>query len=98
MEEIRELVLKYALINAYTHRGKANPKAVIGKVLGENPELRKRAKEIIPLVNEVVNEVNSLSLEEQEAKLREIYPEFFEEKNEKKRKRRVFPAPEGREG
>jgi len=88
---LEEAVLKYALINAYQHNGKANPKAVIGKVLGENPELRPRAREIIPLVNEVVEKVNSLSIEEQEAKLREIYPEFFEEKEEKKEEKKGLP-------
>ncbi len=42
-------------------------------------------------MNEVVNEVNSLSLGEQEAKLREIYPEFFEEKKEKKEEKKGLP-------
>ncbi len=88
---LEETVLKYALINAYQHDGKANPKAVIGKVLGGNPELRPRAREIISLVNEVVEKVNSLSLEEQEARLREIYPEFFEEKTEKREEKKGLP-------
>jgi glutamyl-tRNA synthetase len=88
---LEETVFKYALINAYQHNGKANPKAVIGKVLGENPELRPKAREIIPLVNEVVEKVNSLSTEEQESKLREIYPEFFEEKAEKKEEKKGLP-------
>ena len=88
---VEELIWKYALINAYTHKGKANPKAVIGKVLGENPELRPKAKEIIPFVNEIVGKVNALSLEEQEAKLREIYPEFFEEKKEKREEKKGLP-------
>ncbi|NJF25400.1 glutamate--tRNA ligase [Thermococcus sp. Bubb.Bath] len=88
---LEETVLKYALINAYQHGGKANSKAVIGKVLGENPKLRPRAREIIPLVNEVIEKVNSLSPGEQEAKLREIYPEFFEEKEEKKEEKKGLP-------
>ena len=88
---VEELILKYALINAYTHKGKANAKAVIGKVLGENPELRPKAKEIIPLVNEVVERVNGMSIEEQEAKLRELYPEFFEAKKEKREEKKGLP-------
>ncbi|WP_297418503.1 glutamate--tRNA ligase [Thermococcus sp.] len=97
--EVETLVWKYALVNAYTHRGKANPKAVIGKVLGENPELRPRAKEIIPLVNDVIEKVNSLSLEEQGAKLREIYPGFFEAKKEKKEeKKSLQPLPKAKKG
>jgi glutamyl-tRNA synthetase len=88
---VEELILKYALINAYTHKGKANTKAVIGKVLGENPELRPKAKEIIPLVNEIVERVNGMSIEEQESKLKEIYPEFFEAKKEKKEEKKGLP-------
>ena len=61
--EIRETILKYALINAIQHDGKPNSKAVIGKLLGENPELRPKAKEIIPLVNDIVQEVNFMSIE-----------------------------------
>ncbi|NJD99119.1 glutamate--tRNA ligase [Thermococcus sp. LS1] len=88
---VEELIMKYALINAISHKGKANPKAVIGKVLGENPELRPKAKEIIPLVNQIVEQVNGMSIEEQEAKLKEIYPEFFEAKKEKKEEKKGLP-------
>ncbi|NJE84777.1 glutamate--tRNA ligase [Thermococcus sp. CX2] len=88
---VEELIMKYALINAISHKGKANPKAVIGKVLGENPELRPKAKEIIPLVNEIVEQVNGMSIKEQEAKLKEIYPEFFEAKKEKKEEKKGLP-------
>ncbi|AEH24245.1 glutamate--tRNA ligase [Pyrococcus yayanosii] len=89
--DIERLILKHALINAYQHGGRANPKAVIGKVLGENPELRPKAKEIIPLVNRIVEQVNALSLEEQEAKLREIYPEFFKAKKDKREEKKGLP-------
>ncbi|ANF23018.1 glutamate--tRNA ligase [Thermococcus piezophilus] len=88
---VKELIMKYALINAISHKGKANPKAVIGKVLGENPELRPKAKEIIPLVNQIVEQVNGMGIEEQEAKLKEIYPEFFETKKEKKEEKTGLP-------
>lgn len=64
MEEIREFVLKYVFINVYMYRGKVNLKVVIGKVFGENLEFRKRVKEIIFFVNEVVNEVNFFLFEE----------------------------------
>jgi len=97
--EIRETILKYALINAIQHDGKASPKAVIGKLLGENPELRPKAKDVIPTVNEVVKEVNSMSMDEQEAKLREIYPKFFEEqKGKKEEKKGLPPLPKAEKG
>ncbi|NJE07309.1 glutamate--tRNA ligase [Thermococcus sp. M39] len=96
---MEELILKYALINAIQHDGKANPKAVIGKVLGTHPELRPKAKEIVPLVNKIVEEVNKMSIEDQEAKLREIYPEFFEKKEEKhEEKKGLPPLPKAEKG
>ncbi|ASJ11294.1 glutamate--tRNA ligase [Thermococcus sp. P6] len=88
---LEELILKYALINAYTHGGKANPKAVMGKVLGENPGLRSRARELIPLVGEIVEKVNAMNLREQEARLRELHPEFFESKEDRKEEKKGLP-------
>ncbi|RLF89544.1 glutamate--tRNA ligase [Thermococci archaeon] len=90
--EVERIAWKYALINAVEHDGKANSKAVIGKILGENPELRPKAREIVPIVNKVVEEVNNLSLEEQKAKLKELYPEYFEVKKEKKEEKKGLPS------
>jgi len=58
--ELKEIIRKIALLNATRHHGKAQTSPVTGKLLGEKPELRTSAKEIASLVNEVVQEVNSL--------------------------------------
>ncbi|AFK23150.1 glutamate--tRNA ligase [Pyrococcus sp. ST04] len=89
--DVERIALKYALINAIEHDGKANPKAVIGKILGENPELRPKAREIVPIVNEVVENVNRMSIDEQIKRLREIYPEYFEKKAEKREEKKGLP-------
>ncbi|BAA30798.1 glutamate--tRNA ligase [Pyrococcus horikoshii] len=96
--DVEKIALKHALINAIEHGGKANLKAVIGKVLGENPELRPRAKEIIPIINKVVEEVNSLARDEQLEKLKDIYPEYFEKKEEKKEKKGLPLLPKAEKG
>lgn len=62
--ELREAIRKYALQNAALYGGKANPKAVMGKVLAEQPELRSRAKEVSATSEEVCREVASMPLEE----------------------------------
>ena len=41
---MKDLILKYALQNAVRFKGKAHIGAVIGKVLAENPELKKNTK------------------------------------------------------
>jgi len=56
MEEIRELIEKYALQNAVKYNAAPNAGAVMGKLMGEHPELRARAREVSPLVNEVLAE------------------------------------------
>ncbi len=80
LKEIR----KYALQNAVLHDGKANPKAVLGKILGKNKELRNKAKELLEQCNLIVEEVNKLSVEEQKRELEQEAPELLERKKQKK--------------
>ena len=51
-EDAKRIIRKYALQNAVLYKGKANPKAVVGKVLADSPELRSRAKELMPLTQD----------------------------------------------
>ncbi len=91
-EEIRRIILKHALINAVEHNGKANSKAVLGKVLAEQPGLRSKARELVPMVDEVVKEVNSMSLEEQRnLLLREFKEEYIERLRRQARTRAELP-------
>lgn len=63
--EFRELVRKTALLNAVRHAGKAQSGPIVGKILGENPDYRTRIDEISVIINDVVQEVNRLSLDAQ---------------------------------
>lgn len=74
---MREKIMKYALQNAVFYEGKANPKAVLGKVLGSEPELRARAAQVRIEAEQVVSEVNRLSLEEQKKRLEIMAPELL---------------------
>ncbi len=78
------MIKKHVLINALEHNGKANPKAVLGKALSENEELKTRIPETLKEIEKIVEEVNSLTLEEQKKLLRDVYPEYFEKKKIKK--------------
>ncbi len=88
------MIKKHVLINALKYDGEANPQAVLGKVLSENAELKENIPGTIKKIENVVEEVNQLSLEEQKELLREIYPEYFE-KEEKKEKRELPDLPHG---
>ena len=39
-EPIEDIIRKLALQNAVFFKGKANPKAIVGKILGQYPEYR----------------------------------------------------------
>ena len=80
-----EIIRKYALQNAVKFNGKANPGAVIGKIIAERPELKSDMKKIAKKVNEIIKKVNSLSPEEQKKELQEKAPELLEKKKEKER-------------
>ena len=60
-QEIRELLLKAALLNALKHDGKAKAGPVIGILLAERPDLKAWVRELLPLAREVVEEVNRMS-------------------------------------
>ncbi len=91
-KEIRELALKYALQNAVFHDGRAELKAVVSKVIAEKPEVRGVIREIIPLIKEVIDEVNSMSIDEQKRILQEKYPELMVKKIVKEKKK-LPPLP-----
>ncbi|MDH5268248.1 MAG: glutamate--tRNA ligase family protein, partial [Candidatus Bathyarchaeota archaeon] len=87
--EIREIIRKIALLNALRYGGKAQPKPVLGKLLGECPHLRGKIKEVTVLIDEVVQEVNRLSLEKQRKLVEEKWPELLV--SEKVEEERVLP-------
>ncbi|MFP3258788.1 MAG: glutamate--tRNA ligase, partial [Caldivirga sp.] len=76
--DVRELALKHALINAVRFNGKADVKAVVSKIFADRPELRASARQVVEVVREVVDYVNSLTLEEQRRILEERWPEALE--------------------
>jgi glutamyl-tRNA synthetase len=62
-ENINDEIRKAAILNAVRHEGKANLKAVLGTLLGEHQELRAQANDLIPMVQAIVQEVNSASFQ-----------------------------------
>jgi glutamyl-tRNA synthetase len=83
---MKDLILKYALQNAVRYNGKANPGAVIGKILSANPDAKSKMNEIKKEVDIAVKEVNSMSIEEQTEKLNQLAPELLVKKKKEVRK------------
>lgn len=90
---VRQIAWKYALLNAYTHGGKAKSSSVLGKVLAERPDFRRQVKDIIMVIEEVVQEVNRLTIEEQRRILEESFPELLERREKDVEVKALPPLP-----
>ena len=80
MNDLEEIIYKHALLNAAKHKGSANPGAVMGSIMSNEPELRSKAKEIGPMSGKIVAKVNALSLEEQQAEMEKFGVEVQDKK------------------
>ncbi|WP_407424733.1 glutamate--tRNA ligase [Methanobrevibacter sp.] len=80
MNDLEEIIYKHALLNAAKHKGSANPGAVMGSIMSNEPELRSRAKEIGPMSGKIVAKVNALSPEEQASEMEKLGIEVQDKK------------------
>ena len=72
-----------ALLNAVRHSGKAEVGAVVSKVIGEFPQLKTMARSVAAAAAETVKRINSMTPQQQEALLKERYPEALAEQRQK---------------
>ncbi len=89
-DKIKHTIRIYALQNAIQFNGKANPKAVIGKVIANLKKEGFQPKEIIPIVNKTINEINKIPLEKQKKELEKSAPELLK----KEKKERDYSLPD----
>jgi len=78
-ERVERAARTHALLNAVKYDSDADVGAVMGPLMGENPDFRPHADEIPGVVGGVVAEVNDLSAEERRTELEELAPEELEE-------------------
>ncbi len=65
MEGVNKDIRAIALANAASH-GSTTSKIVLAKLLGTRPDLRKDAKNLIPIINDIVEQVNGMGKKELE--------------------------------
>lgn len=80
MNDLEKIIYKHALLNAAKHKGSANPGAVMGSIMSNEPELRSKAKEIGLMSGKIVSQVNALSPEEQASEMEKYGVEVQEKK------------------
>ena len=61
MPDVKDKLLELAKIEAAQY-GEAKAKSVIGKAMGKYPEFRSQAKDLMSIIDEVIEEVNSLNV------------------------------------
>ena len=76
-EKRKAIIRKYVLQNAVFYSGKANPNAVLGKVMADEPALRKDVKEVREDIQEIIKKINRLGAEEQKNQLVCISPDLL---------------------
>jgi glutamyl-tRNA synthetase len=84
--ELKQRVRFFALENALKFNGKANPGAVIGKILSETPELKKDMANISKEISAIVNEINKTPLDILKAEWEKVKPKDEPKKEEKQKK------------
>jgi glutamyl-tRNA synthetase len=62
-EDINALIEKYALANAFSHNGKAQPGVIIGKLIADDPKYREQMKDLAPKIAKLVSEVNKMKID-----------------------------------
>ena len=90
IKKIKDTARIFALQNAIQFNGKANPNAVVGKVIAALRKENIPPKSIIPIVSDVVKQINKISLDEQISELKAIAPELLI----KEKKVRDFSLPD----
>ncbi len=95
-EDIK-IIEKYALQNAVKYGKAPQPKAVMGKVMGECPQLRADPSGVSAALENIVSEIAKGNPEAWEARLSEIAPELIEALSVKKEPDKGLKPLEGAE-
>ncbi len=91
--EVAALLRKYALQNALEYDGQGQVGSVMGRVMGENPDLRAQAKQLTGVIAAQVAEANALAAENGLDHIRSILADESPDALEKKVKERREGLP-----
>ena len=94
---MRETVLKRVLKNTIEF-GKPNAKVILGLVLKDKEELKKKVPSVMEEITSVIKETEKLSIEQMKEKLKKIAPELLKEKKEEKEETPLKPLPKAVKG
>jgi glutamyl-tRNA synthetase len=93
IDEIKKILWIRGLKNAVEFGGKPNKKAVMGKLMAERDDLRSQAKTLLPILDQIIEEISKLNLEDQKRKLLELDPTALEKKEAKEEVKKLPELP-----
>ncbi len=93
IKEIEKILWINGLKNAVEFEGNPNKKAIMGKLMGKRKDLRPYAKEIMPILDKIVEKISKLELEEQRKKLLKLDPDAFKEEETQEEKKELPELP-----
>jgi glutamyl-tRNA synthetase len=94
---LAELARKTVLQNAVQHGGKAEPKGLVGRIMGGHPEFRADPRAVAQALEAAAAEVNAMTAEAQKAALESEAPEMLNVQKKEKREG-LKPLPNATKG
>jgi len=67
--DIKQTARKWALQNAVKYNGQAEIGAVIGKLISENPSVKKELGKLMQQIKEIIADINTLPAEQQKQEM-----------------------------
>ncbi|MFX1316010.1 MAG: glutamate--tRNA ligase [Promethearchaeota archaeon] len=92
-KEIKKILWIAGLKNALKFDGKPNKKAIMGKLMAQMPELRPHVKKIKPILDGIITEISSLSLDQQKKRILEYDPFALDEEESMEEKKELPELP-----
>jgi len=90
-EDTQKLAESIILRNAVDYNGRARLDSVISKILGSRPQIKSNIKDVIPKIKEILEQINSLSIERQRELLLQKCPRYFDAKKMVEKNESVLP-------
>ena len=91
--DIKQIIWLYGLKNAVKFNGHPNKKAIMGKLMASRPDLRAQTKVILPMLDQVIDEILKLNIEEQKEELLLLDPHALDRKEKEEEKKELPELP-----
>jgi glutamyl-tRNA synthetase len=92
-EKIKKILWISGLKNAVEFGGNPNKKAIMGKLMGKRKDLRSHAKEILPILDKIIEKISKLEVEEQKKRLLELNPDALKEEKTQEEEKELPELP-----